>query len=416
MNYHNLRTVVSFEVRRTITKKRFWITTLIVPVVISIVFGLIYASNGATKSSLNAQKHAAFTFAYSDASGLILGPVVKQFGGRSAIDVARGIADVKAGRLDAFFVYPADPVRQPVRVYGVDVGIFNNGKYATVATEILQLSADAKIGSPSLAKLARGILNVQSTTFKNGVPSSGLKSIIPPLLFLVVFYVVIVVLGNQMLNSTLEEKENRVTEMILTTMNPNTLITGKILSLLIAGIVQMAVFMSPILIGYFFFRSSLNLPNLDLSTLVFTARQMVVGALLLLGGFTLFTGTLVGIGAIMPTAKEAGAFFGVLMIMLFIPFYVVSLIVSHPGALIVQVFTYFPYTAPITGMFRNAFGSFSIIEEIGVIIELFAVGFLAMRLAIQFFRYGATEYTRKVSIRMALGLTSPWTSSWRRPR
>jgi ABC-2 type transport system permease protein len=407
MSYHNLRTVVSFEVRRTITKKRFWLISFIVPLIIAVVFGLIYASNSATSSSLAAQKHATFTFAYTDASGLVFSPVVKKFGGVRAASVAQGIADVKAGRLDAFFAYPADPARRAVKVYGADVGVFNNGKYATVATEVLQFSAEARIASPTLAFLARGTVKVQSTTFKNGVRSSGLNGIIPPLIFLLIFYVVIVVLGNQMLNSTLEEKENRVTEMILTTMNPNTLITGKILSLFIAGIIQMAVFMSPIIIGYLFFRSSLNLPSLDLSALVFSTERMLIGALMLLGGFTVFTGTLVGIGAVMPTAKDAGAFFGVMMVLLFIPFYVVSLIVSHPSALIVQVFTYFPYTAPITGMIRNAFGSLSVVESLGVIIELFAFGFIVMRLAIQLFRYGATEYTRKVSIRTAFGMTTP---------
>ena len=47
-------------------------------------------------------------------------------------------------------------------------------------------------------------------------------------MFLLTFYVSILLLSNQMLNSTLlEEKENRVTEMILATLNPTTLITGK---------------------------------------------------------------------------------------------------------------------------------------------------------------------------------------------
>ncbi len=410
MSHHNLRTVVGFEVRRTITRKRFWIATLIVPLVVAVVFGLIYISNSSTNRSLAAQKHATFTFAYTDASGLVLGPVVKKFGGERAPSVAQGIADVKSGRLDAFFAYPADPTRRAVRVYGSDVGIFNNGKYASVATEILQLSADVKIASPTLALLARGAVKVDSTTFKDGVRSPGLNGLIPPLIYLLIFYVVLVMLGNQMLNSTLEEKENRVTEMILTTVNPNTLITGKILSLFIAGVVQMMVFISPIIIAYLFFRSTLNLPNLDLSALVFNAERMLIGALLLLGGFTLFTGTLVAIGAVMPTAKEAGAFFGVMMALIFIPFYAVSLIVSHPGALIVQVFTYFPYTAPITGMIRNAFGSLSIVESLVLVVELYAFGYVVIRLAIQLFRYGSIEYTRKVSIRTALG----WGTS--RPR
>lgn len=46
-------------------------------------------------------------------------------------------------------------------------------------------------------------------------------------LFLLVFYVSLILLSSQMLNSTLKEKENRVTEMILTTLNPTTLIVGK---------------------------------------------------------------------------------------------------------------------------------------------------------------------------------------------
>ena len=52
-----------------------------------------------------------------------------------------------------------------------------------------------------------------------------------------------------MLNSTLEEKENRVTEMILTTLNPTTLITGKVIALFAVGLVQMLVFLSPIAVG-----------------------------------------------------------------------------------------------------------------------------------------------------------------------
>ena len=76
---------------------------------------------------------------------------------------------------------------------------------------------------------------------------------VPPLIFLVIFYVLIMLLANQMLNSTLEEKENRVTEMILTTLNPTTLIVGKVIALFAIGLVQMMVFLSPIVVGHLFF-------------------------------------------------------------------------------------------------------------------------------------------------------------------
>ncbi|HUX05469.1 MAG TPA: ABC transporter permease [Acidimicrobiales bacterium] len=405
MTHHNLHTVVNFEVRRTITKRRFWIATLIVPLIIAVILTLAMVSSRATQKSITAQQHATFTFAYRDASGLVRASIIDKLGGVQAPSVSRGIAEVKSGRIDAFFVFPANPLRQTVRVYGQDVGVFNNTKYSTVATEILQLSAEVAINSPTLAGLARGAVKVDATTFKNGVQSPGINGLIAPLIYLVIFYAVLVLLGNQMLNSTLEEKENRVTEMILTTVNPDTLINGKILSLFIVGLVQMLVFLSPIAIGYAFFRSSLSLPDVNLSQLVFNPARMTIGALLLVGGFTLFAGTLVAIGAVMPTAKEAGAFFGAMMLMMFVPFYAVTLIVSHPGAMIVQFFTYFPYTAPITGMIRNAFGSLSLPESLVVLVELFAFGFVVIRLAIQLFRYGSIEYSRKVSVRSALGLS-----------
>ena len=51
----------------------------------------------------------------------------------------------------------------------------------------------------------------------------------------------ITMLGNQMLNITVEEKENRVTEMILTTLDPRVLIIGKVVAVLLVGLVQLAL-------------------------------------------------------------------------------------------------------------------------------------------------------------------------------
>jgi len=201
-----------------------------------------------------------------------------------------------------------------------------------------------------------------------------------------------------MLTSTQEEKENRVTEIILTTLNPTTLVMGKVFSLFIIGLTQMAVFTFPVVLAYAFFRKDLHLPNLDLSSLNFSPRPMTIGLLLLIGGFTLFTGTLVAAGAIMPTAKEAGQVFGVAVTLLFVPFWIVSLIASSPGALIVQVFTYFPYSAPVTAMIRNGLGSLSNIQATIVIAELFILGILVLRLAVRLFRYGSMEYTKRVSL------------------
>ena len=121
----------------------------------------------------------------------------------------------------------------------------------------------------------------------------------------------------------------------------------------------------------------------------------------LVGGFTLFTTIVVAIGAIMPTARDAGQVSAPLMILIFVPFYAASLIVSDPHALIVQAFTYFPYTAPVTAMLRNGLGSLNPLEATLVIAELFVLGVLMLRLAVRLFRYGSIEYSRRVPLRAA---------------
>jgi ABC-2 type transport system permease protein len=402
MARHNLSTVVRFEFLRTVSRRRFWIATLVVPVVLVIVALLVSVSNSSTSATADAQKNARFTFAYTDASGIVDPAAAQRIGGRAAASDADGIAAVKSGHLDAFFAYPAHPAVETTRVYGADKGLFTNGRYSSVAEQLLRLSATERIGSPQLSGIASGGITTTTTTYQNGREAGGFGAVLPALLYLVLFYILIVLLGNQMLGSLLEEKENRVTEMILTTINPNDLILGKVISLFLIGLVQVLVFAVPMAIGYAFFRTSLTIPDLGLNGLQLDPQRMIVGALLLLGGFALFVGTLVALGAAMPTVKDAGPVFGGLMVLIFVPFYIITLIVSDPSAPLVQLFTWFPYSAPITALLRNAFGTLPLWQGLLVVAELFVLAAIVLRVAAQIFRYGAIEYSRKVNIRTAL--------------
>ena len=389
--------MVSFEVSRTLKKKKFWLGTLTVPFAIALILGLSVISNTTTANKVDTQKNAKFSFTYVDASGLINSAIASALGGSEITNSSLGVATVKSAKIAAFFNYPKNPATETVGVFGIDKGIFDNGKYAAVATQLLQLSVINKVGNKEIATLIAGKVRINSTSFLKGKESGSIGDVIPPMFFLLIFYLVLLLLGNQMLTSTQEEKENRVTEIILTTLNPNTLILGKIVSLFVIGVVQITVFASPVILGYTFFRKDLRLPNIDLSSLNFHAAPMIIGFLLLVGGFTLFTGTLVAVGAIMPTAKEASNVFGVVMALLFAPFWVISLVASDPSSLIVQIFTYFPYSATVTAMMRNGLGSLGTGRASIVIAELFIFGFLVLKLAMRLFRYGSIEYSKRVS-------------------
>ncbi len=402
MAQHNLGTVVRFEVVRTLTKRRFWLATLAVPVLLAIVFLLVFVSSNASDKTAAEQKNAHFSFEYTDASGLVDPTIIDALGGQKISDPVAGVAAVKDGTVAAFFDYPVDPATETIKVYGADKGIFTNGQYSSVAESILRRSVQAKVDAPQLSQILQGNISTDTTTFKNGAVAGGINAVIPAMLFIAIFYLVILLLGGQMLSSTLEEKENRVTEMILTTLKPTSLIVGKVISLFIVGIVQMLVFAVPVLLSYLLFRDQLSVPGLDLSALIFEPRTMIVGALILIGGFALFTATLVALGAVMPTAKDAGPIFGAMMALIFVPFYVLPLTISDPNAVIVQVFSYFPYSAPITALLRNAFGTLPLAQAVVIIVTLYVLAALVLRLAVELFQYGAIEYSRKVNVRDVL--------------
>jgi ABC-2 type transport system permease protein len=132
----------------------------------------------------------------------------------------------------------------------------------------------------------------------------------------------------------------------------------------------------------------------------------------------LFTGVLVAIGALVPTAKDAGVIFGSLIFAMFIPFCAISLIISDLSALIVQVFTFLPLTAPVTAMLRNGFSILDVLTAGIVIAELVVLGVVKLRVAVGLFCCGFIACTDKLNLctvlggrRLRLVAWPAWTSS-----
>lgn len=395
---YNLRTVFSFEVIRTLKKKSFWIAAVSFPVIMAAVFAIIFFSGQASeKASLEASQQS-FSIAITDTSGKV-SPGVRESAKVTVItDKNDGIQRVQGGALDAYFYYPADVSTDKVEVYARDVGLFDNSRYQTVASSLLQQSVAGTIDSSTTAILQGGVA-FASVTYKDGQVFEGFKQLIAPGLFLVLFYILIVMFGGQMLTSTTEEKENRVIEMILTTIKARTLIIGKILSLNVLALIQMMAILTPIIIGYLLFGSQLALPSLDLTNIPLDPIRISIGAVIFGCSFLLFTGLLIAIGAAVPTAKEANSFFGIVLMLIFGPLYAATLFISAPTAPLVTFLSYFPLTAPIPLMLRNAVGNLSIPEAMIGIGILAISAAVILSIAIRLFQYGALEYTNKLSLK-----------------
>jgi ABC-2 type transport system permease protein len=333
----------------------------------------------------------------TDDSGLVQPAVLKAVGATKVADQATGRAHVTAGKVDAYFYYPKDLTKEKVQIYGKNVGLFDNARYDAVARSLLSSSVQTDVSANVLSVL-KNTVTTSTTTFRDGQEFDPLKQMIFPGVFLVLFYLLIAFFGNQMLTSTTEEKENRVIEMILTTIEARTLIIGKIISLIILAFIQGLIVVLPALFGYILLHDKLALPSIDLSSLPVDPGRILVSAAIFIVSFLLFTGLLVAIGAAMPTAKEASGFLGIVMILIFGPLYAASLFISAPSSSVVTLLSLFPLTAPIPLLLRNAVGNLQGWEVAVSLVILTISAAVVMAIAVRLFRYGALEYSRKLSI------------------
>lgn len=395
---HNLSTVIRFEIVRALKKKSFWILAISFPLMFAAIFGIIFLSNKATDDAAEKLKNQSFSIAITDESKLVKPQLIAAAKATEikSSDKQLAINRVKNGQLDAYIYYPKNLDQQSVEVYGKDVGIFDNGRYSSLANSLLSASVQSGV-DPAIQKIIQGKISSTSTVYRDGKVHDSIQEMILPGVFLILFYFLITFFGNQMLTSTTEEKENRVIEMILTTIEARTLIIGKIISLIVLAIIQGLLIVLPVLTGYLLFHNQLKLPSVDLSSLPIDPLRIGIGFLVFVSSFMLFTGLLVAIGAAVPTAKEANSFFGIVMILLFGPLYAITMFISIPDSPLVKFLSLFPLTSPIPLMLRNAAGNLGVSEAIIGIAILIISATIIMAIAVRIFRFGALEYSRKLS-------------------
>lgn len=394
---HNLGTVFKFETIRVLKKPTFWLMALGFPLMFAALYGIVFWSQITTMQAAKELEKQEFSLAVTDDSKLVRPELLMAAKTKTVESKEAGIDDVKNGKIDAYIYFPKDISKQKVEVYGKDVGLFQNGKYGAVAQSLLSQSVASSVSQAQVAILQNKV-QVSSTTYLDGKEHGGINEMIAPGLFLVIFFMLITFFGNQMLTSSTEEKENRTVEMLLTMVKTDTLITGKILSLMVLALIQMLVIILPVAAGYLAFGSKLQLPNMDLSLLVFDPVRIGLALVIFLASFMMFTGMLVTLGAMMPTAKEANQWFGLVIMLIFGPFYGITAFVSFPDSPFVKFLSLFPFTAPIPLLLRNAVGNLPAWEGLLGVALLIVAAVFVLWLAVRVFRYGAMSYDSKLSL------------------
>lgn len=395
----NLGTVVKFEVVRALKKPTFWLAILMIPLFYGVMFFLGKISG--EQSAQNAEKLAKETFSFEirDESKILAPEVIASVGGKISSEKNSSIEKVKKGEIDAFYFIPSNLENDKVEIYGAYKNFNENAKYPAVIKNLLKNSSIETIDKNKLAAV-NDTLQIEDKLFKDGIEYNPLREMIAPAMFLVVFYFIVVFLSNRMLTSVTEEKENRVTEMILTSISARTLILGKMISIAILGVVQIATLLLPILVA-FIFRENLGLPDVSgvFSSINFDAWTIAKSALILVFGLAMTIGFIIALGAAMPTAQEASNYFGFIIMLLMAPFFVMSMFFTKEKTVVVDALTYFPLTSPIALLLRNTLGTLSDTDALIGIGLLIAFGAVAIWLAVKIFQHGTLSYGKIVNLK-----------------
>ena len=163
-------------------------------------------------------------------------------------------------------------------------------------------------------------------------------------------YMSLIMIGMQILKAVVEEKENRVVEVLLSSVHANELMSAKIIATTCAGLLQIIIWMLP-----FIFVSVTSLFVLP-EKFQFSISLFQIGYFILNYGLGLvtFLGLYAAVGAIFDNISEAQQGAMPIMFLILIPFYICFTMLKDPTNSIAQISSMIPFSSIIVMPVRMA--------------------------------------------------------------
>jgi ABC-2 type transport system permease protein len=237
--------------------------------------------------------------------------------------------------------------------------------------------------------------------------------------FLLYFF--IFVYGSMIMMSVMEEKTNRIIEIIISSVKPFHLMTGKIIGVSLAALTQVLIWGAMFFVFSYIFSivfgisTSYNTGDLILSAegntgLSSFALEMISAFMNLpltnifiafimyfLGGYFLYASIFAAIGAAIDNQADAQQFMMPITLLVILALYVGILTVPEdPNGIVAQIFSYFPFTSPIVMLMRIPNGV-PIYEQIISLTILFSSVVFMIWIAAKVYRIGILMYGKKMT-------------------
>lgn len=385
MNFKKIFAVAKKEFLFNLKRKEFLLMTFLLPVFMFGITSLAPLSQGMMEKSDVGVVDNSMLFNISD------------FKNRSSIinfieipaeENAR--ESILSGKIKGYVVIPKDYFNSRNMTFYSASG-FPIGEEVQAALKEISLETYLKKENlnPEIIEFAREPVKLKSITItKEGEEKEeNILSFIGMILFPLLFVMVIFFSAGFLLYGIIEEKENRVSEILLSSITSEDLFIGKIIGLGSLGITQLTVW------------GLLALPMLFLSILSMniTIYTVVIVLIFFILGYVFYACIFAAIGSISTTLKESNQIVSIFSITAMSPIFFIAPLMSNPNSLIFKIITFIPFLTPTMIMFR--LGNIEIYEIILGVIVMLASIYVAVKISSKIFKIGMLSYGKRPALK-----------------
>jgi ABC-2 type transport system permease protein len=217
-----------------------------------------------------------------------------------------------------------------------------------------------------------------------------------PVIFMVLFLISVLMTSGYLMQGTATEKENKVVDVLLASANPDQILAGKLLGLGGAGLLQIAVWLSMLMV------TGVGVVPLLLSARVDVPwKALALAAPFFLIAFLFFGGLMLGTGSLGTNMREAQQLAMVWSLTAAAPLMMMAVLIREPNGVVAKVMTWVPFTAGPVVILRasNDASQLAWWEIAGSLLVLVASTWVGLRVGARLFRIGLLSAGARPTLR-----------------
>ena len=216
------------------------------------------------------------------------------------------------------------------------------------------------------------------------VEEEGVGNLVALFLFSFLLYMALIFSGQTTMHSVVEEKSSRIVEVLLSSVSSTELMAGKIIGVVITEVVQMIIWLLPVILlittSWFVLPADIIF-KLDLNFILYFLFNYTIAL------FT-FVGLFATVGAIFDNPQDAQSGVWPLMILVIFPFLIAISLQSNPQSSVAKITSLLPFTSLLVMPARLTLVQVPTLEVIASVVINLAVLFAIFPLAGKIYRVG----------------------------